>query len=77
LSSCGISSAEGKPEAIRPKIIEGKLKAWAKEVALLDQQHVNADKYDGKTIEQIRGDVSAATGENVVVKRFSRFAIGE
>ena len=69
--------AEGKPENIRPKIIEGKLKAWAKEVALLDQPHVNGDKYDNKTIEQIRGDVSAKTGENVVITRFSRFAVGE
>ncbi|WP_205698408.1 translation elongation factor Ts [Conexibacter sp. SYSU D00693] len=69
--------AEGKPEHIRPKIIEGKLKAWAKEVALLDQPHVNGDKYDGKTIEQLRGEVSATTGENVVIKRFSRFAVGE
>ncbi|HYF27737.1 MAG TPA: translation elongation factor Ts [Baekduia sp.] len=69
--------AEGKPENIRPKIIEGKLKSWAKEVALLDQVHVNADKYDGKTIEQLRGDVSAKTGENVVITRFSRFAVGE
>jgi elongation factor Ts len=69
--------AEGKPENIRPKIIEGKLKAWGKEVALLDQPHVNAEKYEGKTIEQIRGDVSASTGENIVIKRFARFAIGE
>jgi elongation factor Ts len=69
--------AEGKPENIRPKIIEGKLKSWAKDVALLDQQHVNTEKYDGRTIEEIRGDVSATTGENVVIKRFSRFAIGE
>ncbi len=69
--------AEGKPENIRPKIIEGKLKAWAKDVALLEQQHVNTDKYEGKTIEQLRGDLSSKTGENVVIKRFSRFSIGE
>ena len=44
---------------------------------LLNQQHVNADKHDGKTIEQLRGDLSAKTGENVVVRRFTRFAVGE
>jgi elongation factor Ts len=66
-----------KPENIRPKIVEGKLKAWFKDVVLLDQEHVNGDKHDGKTIEQLRADLSAKTGENVVVKRFVRFAIGE
>ena len=69
--------AADKPENIRPKIVEGKLKAWFKDVVLLDQAHVNGDKHDGKTIEQLRADLSAKTGENVVVKRFARFAIGE
>ena len=69
--------AADKPEHIRPKIAEGKLKAWMEEVVLLNQVHVNADKHEGKTIEQLRGELSAQTGENVVVKRFVRFAIGE
>jgi len=69
--------AEGKPENIRPKIIEGKLKAWYGQVVLLNQVHVNEDKHEGKTIEQLRGELSAQTGENVVVKRFARFAIGQ
>jgi elongation factor Ts len=69
--------AADKPENIRPRIVEGKLKSWYKEVVLLDQEHVNADKYGGKTIEQLRADLSAKTGENVVIKRFVRFAIGE
>ena len=38
---------------------------------------VNGDKYENKTIDQIRGDLSAKTGENVVVRRFTRFAVGE
>ena len=41
------------------------------------QPHVNADKHDGKTIEQLRADLSAKTGENVVIRRFVRFAVGE
>lgn len=69
--------AADKPENIRPKIVEGKLKAWYKDVVLLDQEHVNGDKHDGKTIEQLRADLSAKTGENVVIKRFTRFAVGE
>ena len=69
--------AADKPENIRPKIVEGKLKSWYKEVVLLDQEHVNGDKHDGKTIEQLRADLSAKTGDNVVIKRFVRFAVGE
>ena len=71
------AEAEGKPENIRTRIAEGKLKKWLDEVVLLNQQHVNGDKHEGKTIEQLRGDLSAKTGENVVVRRFTRFAVGE
>src|SRR3954447_13238145 len=69
--------AADKPENIRPKIVEGMLKKWFSEVVLLNQEHVNPDKHGGKTIEQLRGDLSAKTGENVVIKRFVRFAVGE
>jgi elongation factor Ts len=68
--------AADKPENIRPKIAEGKLKAWMKDVVLLNQVHVNADKYEGKTIEQLRSNLSGQTGENVVIRRFSRFEVG-
>ena len=68
--------AADKPEHIRPKIAEGKLRAWMEDTVLLKQTHVNADKYDGKTIEEIRAELSGQLGENVVVKRFSRFAVG-
>jgi elongation factor Ts len=66
-----------KPENIRPKIVEGMLKKWLGEVVLLNQAHVNSDKHDGKTIDQLRSDLSSKTGENVVIKRFVRFAVGE
>ena len=69
--------AADKPENIRPKIVEGMLNKWLGEISLLNQVHVNADKYEGKTIEQLRADLSAKTGENVVIRRFSRFAVGE
>lgn len=68
--------AADKPENIRAKIAEGKLKKWLEEVVLLNQEHINGDKFDGKTIEQLRADLSAKTGENIVVKRFTRFAVG-
>ena len=66
-----------KPENIREQIAKGKLKKWLGDVVLLNQVHVNGDKYEGKTIEQLRGDLSAKTGENVVIRRFARFAVGE
>jgi len=69
--------AADKPENVRAKIAEGKLRKWVEETVLLHQVHVNGDKFDGKTIEQLRGDLSAKTGENVVVRRFTRFAVGE
>jgi elongation factor Ts len=69
--------AADKPENVRGKIAEGKLRKWFEETVLLNQPHVNPDKHDGKTIEQLRADLSAKTGENVVVRRFTRFAVGE
>ena len=68
--------AADKPEHVRPRIAEGKLKAWLGDVVLLNQPHVNGDKYEGKTIEQIRQELSGTTGENVVIRRFARFAVG-
>jgi elongation factor Ts len=68
--------AADKPENVRPKIAEGKLRKWMEEVVLLNQPHVNTDKYDGKTIEQMRVELSGTTGENVVIRRFARFQVG-
>ena len=64
------------PEHARERAAQGKLKKWLEEVVLLNQEHVNADKYGGKTIEELRAELSAKTGENVVIKRFSRFQVG-
>jgi elongation factor Ts len=68
--------AADKPEHIRPKIAEGKLKAWMNDVVLLNQVHVNEDKYEKKTIEEIRANLSGKAGENVVIRRFTRFEVG-
>lgn len=68
---------EGKPDDVVGKIVDGQVSKWKQEVALLDQVHVNADKHDSKTIEELREELSAKVGENVVISRFSCFRIGE
>jgi elongation factor Ts len=68
--------AQDKPEEVRSKIAEGRLRKWLDEVVLLRQPHVNADKHDGQTIEELRTAVAAKTGENVVIRRFARFEVG-
>jgi elongation factor Ts len=70
------AAGEGKPEAVQEKIAEGRMRKWLEESVLLNQTHVNADKHDGKTIAEMRAALSASTGENVVIRRFARFAIG-
>ncbi len=68
--------AADKPEAVRSRIAEGKLRKWIEEVVLLKQEHVNPEKHESKTIEQLRAELSGTTGENVVIRRFARFAVG-
>jgi elongation factor Ts len=68
--------AAEKPENVRARFAEGKLRKWMEDTVLLNQVHVNGDKYEGKTIEQLRSELSGTTGENVVIRRFSRFAVG-
>ncbi len=68
--------AADKPENVRPKIAEGKWRKKLEELVLLKQAHINGDKYDGKTIEEMRAEMAGQTGENVVIRRFSRFAVG-
>ena len=71
------AAAEGKPEQVQEKMAEGRMGKWLDEVVLLRQPHVNADKYGGKTIEDLRTEIASNTGENVVIRRFERFAVGE
>jgi elongation factor Ts len=68
--------AADRPENVRERIVSGKLDKWLDDVVLLRQKHVNEDKHGGKTIEELRAALSAETRENVVIRRFSRFAIG-
>jgi elongation factor Ts len=67
---------EGKPEHMHEKIVEGKLRRFYQEQTLMDQIFVKAE--DGKqTIKQLIQEIGAKTGENIVVRRFVRFQLGE
>ena len=66
--------AEGKPEAIADKIVEGKLKKYAETVCLLDQPWV---KDPDKTIRQLMQQTVQTTNENIKVRRFARYQLGE
>jgi elongation factor Ts len=63
----------GKPEQVRPKIVEGKLKKYLKEIVLMEQPFVKDDK---KSITDVVKEVSGKLGENVVVRRFVRYELG-
>ncbi|MGA9312995.1 MAG: elongation factor Ts [Solirubrobacteraceae bacterium] len=68
--------AAEKPENIREKIVAGKLDSWYGTIVLLEQEMHNP-KFDGKTVQQLRDELTAKTGENVVIRRFVRFAVGQ
>jgi elongation factor Ts len=68
---------EGKPGDVIEKIVAGQLAKWGSEVALLEQPHVNADKHDDKTIDELRQELAAKTGENVRIARLAYFRVGE
>ena len=65
-----------KPENVRERIITGKLDSWYQTIVLLEQELHNP-KFDGITVQQLRDQITAATGENVVIRRFVRFAVGQ
>lgn len=65
---------EGKPEKAVEKIVEGRLEKFYSEVCLLDQPFIKDPK---KTVNDLLGDVAAKIGENLVIRRFVRFQLGE
>ena len=68
------AKASGKPEKVIEKIVEGKLKKFFSEACLLEQPFV---KNPDITIQNLLNDLIAKTGENIVVRRFVRFQLGE
>jgi elongation factor Ts len=65
---------EGKKPEMLDKIVDGQIKKWAAEICLMDQKFV---KNPDKTIDQILKELIATIGENLVVRRFVRFELGE
>ena len=68
------AAESGKPEAVREKMIEGKVKKFYQERVLLEQPFVKDDK---QSVGQLVKAVSGKVGENVVVRRFAKFKLGE
>jgi elongation factor Ts len=64
---------QGKPAAIIAKIVEGKLDKFYSEICLLEQPYIRDDK---KTVGDLLKEAGSKTGENLVVRRFSRFRLG-
>lgn len=64
----------GKPEKVIEKIVEGKLKKFYSEACLLEQPFV---KNPDITVQDLANELMAKTGENIVIKRFVRFQLGE
>jgi elongation factor Ts len=71
-----LAEKSGKPAAVIPKIIEGQLSKWAKEICLMDQIWVK-DPEGKKDMRSLQTELVAKTGENVRVRRFVRFEVGE
>lgn len=66
---------KGKPPEVTQKILAGKFDKWYGEVCLMEQPSLIVE--GGKTIEQLRAELSSQLGENVVVRRFLRWEIGD
>ena len=66
-------TVQSKPEEIRPKIVEGQLKKWYAEVSLYDQPFRDEDR----TVRDLITEAIATIGENIRVRRFARYALGE
>jgi elongation factor Ts len=64
----------GKPEAVIQKMVDGQISKWTKEICLLDQSFV---KNPDKTINDLQQDLIARIGENIKIRRFVRFELGE
>jgi elongation factor Ts len=68
------AKTSGKPEAVIAKIVEGQISKWAQEMCLVDQPWVKDDK---KTINDLTQELIAKIGENIKIRRFVRYELGE
>lgn len=69
------AAAEGKPEEVVERIVDGKIESWYSENVLYDQKFVNTEKYDG-TVGDMVGALASKMGENISVRRVARVAVG-
>ncbi len=65
---------EGKPEAVLPRIIEGSIKKFKDEFVLMNQPYIRDESL---TVQELVNQNIAALGENIIVRRFARWALGE
>ncbi len=66
--------SEGKPDHIIPRIVEGVIKKFKEEAVLLQQPYIRDESI---TVQQLLNQTIASLGENIVIRRFARFALGE
>jgi len=67
--------AEGKPEDVVQRIVDGKIESWYGENVLYDQKFVNPERYEG-TVGDMVGALATKMGENIAVRRVARVAVG-
>lgn len=69
------AAAEGKPDDVVTRIVEGRLESWYAENVLYDQRFVNPERFDG-TVGDMVGSLATKMGENISVRRVARVAVG-
>jgi elongation factor Ts len=69
------AAAEGKPDEVIERIVDGKIESWYAENVLYDQKFVNPERFDG-TVGDMVGALATKMGENISVRRVSRLAVG-
>lgn len=68
------AEGEGKPENVIDRIVEGQLQKYVEEVVLLKQVYI---RDDSKTVDDLLKETIASTGENILIRRFERWEVGE
>lgn len=69
------AAAEGKPENVIERIVDGKIESWYSDNVLYEQKFVNPEKYDG-TVGDMVGALASKMGENISVRRIARLSVG-
>jgi elongation factor Ts len=65
---------EGKPEHIVDRIVEGRMEKYYQQICLLEQEFIRDDE---QTIDELLKEQINTTGENIVIRRFARYQLGE